>query len=230
MLQRTRSADSCRVPHARTDARTDQVITCMQGTGMSACMRRSPERAEAARSALAECRRLAAARATPRPLEAALMLHGETHVGSDPCRAASWRRAALELAHAYPAARGAASAVGMLLLQAEQAAPAQARSAAQRRRILAVRPFGNATERSMIERLQHCSGPALPLTISHCICTHLTTLHHCSVRMALACPVSNCRQSRLSVFHPHCAWGCPVVAVSRAEEGNCCAPPAGHPA
>jgi len=230
MLQRTRSADSCRVPHARTDARTDQVITCMQGTGMSACMRRSPERAAAARSALAECRRLAAARATPRPLEAALMLHGETHVGSDPCRAASWRRAALELAHAYPAARGAASAVGMLLLQAEQAAPAQARSAAQRRRILAVRPFGNATERSMIERLQHCSGPALPLTISHCICTHLTTLHHCSVRMALACPVSNCRQSRLSVFHPHCAWGCPVVAVSRAEEGNCCAPPAGHPA
>ncbi len=230
MLQRTRSADSCRVPHARTDARTDQVITCMQGTGMSACMRRSPERAAAARSALAECRRLAAARATLRPLEAALMLHGETHVGSDPCRAASWRRAALELAHAYPAARGAASAVGMLLLQAEQAAPAQARSAAQRRRILAVRPFGNATERSMIERLQHCSGPALPLNISHCICTHLTTLHHCSRTHGTGMPGVQLPTIPLVRVSSHCAWGCPGVAVSRAEEGDCCAPPAGHPA
>jgi hypothetical protein len=150
-------------------------------------MRRSPERAAAARSALAECRRLAAARATPRPLEAALMLHGETHAGSDPCPAAPWRRAALELAHAYPAARGAASAVGMLLLQAEQAAAPQARSAAQRRRILAVRPVGMRFNIEL-KRLQHCSGGALPLTST------------ASVLMALACPVFICRQPRRSVL------------------------------
>ena len=111
-----------------------------QGSGTS--VHRSDQRAVAPAAALEECRRLAGARASARPLQAVMALLCEAWTGSSslgPSADVGWQRAAVELVHAYPASRGAGSALGLLLLHAERAAEPRPRPARQRRRILCVR-------------------------------------------------------------------------------------------
>ena len=112
-----------------------------QGSGSS--IGRSDQRAAAAVAAMEECRRLAGARASARPLEAVLALLCEACTGTSslgPSADVAWRRAAVDLVHAFPASHGAGSALGLLLLHAEQAAEPRPRPARQRRRILCVCP------------------------------------------------------------------------------------------
>ena len=119
-------------------------MRCKCGQGSS--LGRSEERVAAAAAALGECRRLAGGRACARPMEAVLALLCEARTGTsslDPSAVAEWRRAAVELVHAFPASHGARPALGLLLLQAERAAEPRERAARQRRRILSVRQAGH---------------------------------------------------------------------------------------
>ena len=106
--------------------------------------RRSDERGTAAVIALAECERLAKARASPRALEVVLCILEETRarhgVRLDEQMDRQWRGAALELIRSFPTSRGSGSAAGLLWLNALQAAAPHARTARDRNRLLAVRP------------------------------------------------------------------------------------------
>ena len=108
--------------------------------------RRLDERETAAVIALAECQRLARARASPRALEVVLSILEETRarhgVRLDERMDRQWRRAALELLYSFPTSRGSGSAAGLLWLNALQAAAPHARTATERIRLLAVRSVG----------------------------------------------------------------------------------------
>lgn len=167
--------------------------------------RRSDERGTAAVIALAECERLAIARASPRALEVSLCILEETRarhgVRLDEQMDRQWRGAASELIHSFPTSRGSGSAVGLLWLNALQAAAPHARTATERIRLLAVRS---------VDRWPcHCACASQSLLLIYCclVLYVITEIFAAPFAYTLVC---------------FCTQGCRHASCAHHDAGSTC--------